>query len=191
MDADRDPELAGILASSEPSVVTEDEWDWHGAPLPFRISGHLGAFRLPEHLVTSVRCLVSVAGRLVVCETPRDTHIWPGGRREGGESFGETAAREVLEETGWKIDPASLAPVGFLHFEHLVPPPAGYPYPSPDFLQLVLGAAVAEPADQPENWTDDVGGWELRSYLADPAELAALPLDDFQRVCASVFLAAG
>ena len=43
------------------------------------------------------------------------THAWPGGRRQPGESFAETAAREVEEETGWLVRPGSFRLLGWLH----------------------------------------------------------------------------
>jgi 8-oxo-dGTP pyrophosphatase MutT (NUDIX family) len=42
----------------------------------------------------------------------------------------QTVRREVLEETGWAIDPPKL--LGVKHFRHLTPKPAGYSCPYPD-----------------------------------------------------------
>jgi len=47
--------------------------------------------------------------KLVLVENRGRAWEFPGGRREGGESWDETAAREVLEEAGAHIDePRSL-----------------------------------------------------------------------------------
>jgi 8-oxo-dGTP pyrophosphatase MutT (NUDIX family) len=86
--------------------------------------------------------------------------------RFGGSGW-EPRCREVREETGWTIHEHQLVRLGFLHFEHLVPPPPDYPYPAPDFIQLVYGARVRAEAGPARPWTDSEG-WESRSYLVPP-----------------------
>jgi uncharacterized damage-inducible protein DinB len=105
--------------------------------------------------VTSVRCLVTVGGQLLACEDAHPSvNVWPGGRREPHESWAQTARREVSEETGWLVQPESLTMLGFLHYRHLTPVPAHHPYPSPDFLQVVMhGDAVGGS----EGWVDTEG----------------------------------
>jgi ADP-ribose pyrophosphatase YjhB (NUDIX family) len=135
----RHPGLERVLAGTEPagSLATV----WGDGTLPLRVTAFLGPADLPSELVTSVRCFVRVRDQIVVCETPNGTwHPWPGGRREPRESYEETACREVHEETGWQIDPETIQFIGWLHLEHLNPPPLDYPYPHPDFLQAVIVA---------------------------------------------------
>ena len=97
----------------------------------------------PRDLTSSARAIVFKDGDvLVVRGTAGDTHIWPGGRREGGESLEETMRREVLEETGWAL--ADARPFGIIHFTHLTERPVDYPYPYPDFRQAVFIAEAAE-----------------------------------------------
>jgi ADP-ribose pyrophosphatase YjhB (NUDIX family) len=68
--------------------------------LPIRVSACTRVTPLPEELVTSVRCIVRVDNLLIYCQNSDGRHPWPGGRRQPGESYVETAAREVHEETG-------------------------------------------------------------------------------------------
>ncbi|GLZ76001.1 hypothetical protein Afil01_08080 [Actinorhabdospora filicis] len=167
--------IARLLAASTPAAVTEARWDWHGVPLPLRVAAHLTTAEPPDGLITSVRCLVGVGDAIVVCETPLDVHVTPGGRREPGESLEDTAVREVREETGWIVTAGALVRLGFLHFEHLAPVPADYAYPAPDFFQVVYSARLPAGTPEPTGWTD-TEGWETRSRLATRAELAGLAL---------------
>jgi ADP-ribose pyrophosphatase YjhB (NUDIX family) len=90
----------------------------------------------PEHLVTSVRAVVLAPSRVLVIREPTGAeHIIPGGRRNAGEPLEDTVRREVLEETCWTVTDLSILAV--LHFHVRGPAPEGYPYPHPDFLQLV------------------------------------------------------
>lgn len=141
--------------------------------LRLRISAYPSGRRVPDVLITSVRCLVEVDGEIVVTESPDDVNVWPGGRREPGETMRQTAVREVYEETGYELDPESLRLLGFLHHEHLAPPPADYAYPYPDFLQLVYcGSATKRPDD---GWRD-TDGYVQRSWLENPVRARALDL---------------
>lgn len=134
--------------------------------MPLRISAYTSPAALPDELVVSVRCLVLVDDQLVVCTNADGfSHPWPGGRREPGESHAETARREVLEETGWLLDPRSLRPLGWLHLEHQRPQPDEHPYPHPDFLQVVyVGRAADRSGGRDAPWSD-TDGYELSSCL--------------------------
>lgn len=99
---------------------------------------------------------------------------WPGGRREPRESYEETAYREVHEETGWQIDAETAQLIGWLHLEHLRAPEQGYPYPHPDFLQVVLVASsTSREGGEHGDWTD-TEGYELRSRLVSIDEARML-----------------
>lgn len=76
---------------------------WPG-DIPVQVSAYPTLSTLPDELITSIRCIVRVDRRIVVCHAPDEQHIWPGGRREPGETYQQTAQREVHEETGWLID---------------------------------------------------------------------------------------
>lgn len=154
--------LEALLAASSPAVTTTGKWP--GGNL--QLSTHVGAATIPEELVTSVRCVTLVGHQVVVCTNRHGiSHAWPGGGREAGESYVETAVREVHEETGWQVDPESVEPVGWLHIRYLDPKPDHHPWPYPDCLQLVVAARAEGRAEtSSDEWTD-TEGYELRSVL--------------------------
>lgn len=166
----RHPAIAALMRETAPAAIT------HATPGTFKlqISAHLSIRRLPDELITSVRCLVRIDNQIVVTRSADDVNIWPGGRREPGETIRETVNREVHEETGCQLDAGTLRPLGFLHFEHLVPPPPDYQYPHPDFLQLVFTATGLNPPI--DNW-HDVDGYVQHAWLETPAHARNLPLD--------------
>lgn len=106
---------------------------------------------------------------MVMQDGPETYHVMPGGRREPGESIEATLRREMLEETGWTV--ASHHPLGFAHFRHLTPRPADYPYPYPDFLQLLF---VAEAGEQVAEAQQDE--YELSAVFRPFNEALDLPL---------------
>lgn len=90
----------------------------------------------------------------------------------------QTVAREVYEETGFQLEPASLQLLGFLHGAHRVPPAPDYPYPHPDFLQLVFCGRASHRGRH--DWKD-LDGHVLRSWLETPARARELALDPVAR----------
>jgi 8-oxo-dGTP pyrophosphatase MutT (NUDIX family) len=164
------PELIDVLHGLTP--VTSQLVSW--GELRLRVSAYLSERRMPEPLITSVRCLVQIDGLIVVTESPDDINIWPGGRREAGETMRQTAVREVYEETGYQLAPEPLQLLGFLHLEHLAPPPADYAYPHPDFLQLVFCGSASD--RQSDKWQDS-DGYVQRSWLETPVRARQLDLD--------------
>lgn len=169
----RDHRLLALLDGRTPAAVTEVSW-----ARPLRIGVYVGEAELPDDLVTSVRCLVIVGDQIVVCTTVEGRcHVWPGGRRRAGESYAETAAREVYEETGWFIDPESVTAMGFLHLRNLGEPLAPYPYP--DTLQLVVSASASRRAAS--DWTD-TESYEVSSRLV-PLDEAPLVVSRDEPMC--------
>lgn len=108
----------------------------------FHVSSYLSPELPPLGMVSSVRCVLLRAGanggahEVLVVREQNGAHLWPGGRREPGETLIETAQREVLEETGWTVTGMRL--LGFVRYHHLTPMPAGYKYSYPDFFQVIF-----------------------------------------------------
>lgn len=177
----RHPALGEILESVVPAATHDTVWA-HGT-LPLRISAYLQLVDLPDELVTSVRCLVRVADAVVVCTNADGiSHPWPGGRRQVGETFEQTACREVREETGWLLEPSSLRQLGWLHHEHLTPRPADWPYPHPDFLQVVfVGRAGTHDGGVEIGWSDS-DGYEATSRLMSLADAKATVNEPLSRI---------
>jgi ADP-ribose pyrophosphatase YjhB (NUDIX family) len=164
----RHPDLARLLAGRRPAAT--GEISWLGGAMPLRVSAYATPAELPEELVTSVRCVVQVGELIVFCENADGAHPLPGGRRDPGESYVDTAAREVHEETGWLLDRDTVRPLGWLHLEHLAPRRPDYPYPYPDLLQIVFHGTATERDGGPDaSWTD-TDGYEQRSSLVSVAE---------------------
>lgn len=149
-----------LLFTQKPVATETTRW---GEGFRIRRTAYLGDVALPEAIVTSVRCIVSVGDELVVCtNVDGNSHPWPGGRREPGETFADTTRREVHEETGWLIEPSSMRPLGWLHIESLEPMPPNFPFPYPDVLQVVYVCRADERAA--DTWTD-TEGYEAESCL--------------------------
>ena len=162
------PALAAVLALEEPAA--EHEAMWMDGAMPLRVTAYVGTEhtpRLPLEIISSIRCIVRVGDKYLFCENKSSRHPWPGGRRIAGESFAETAVREVHEETGWLLDEESLRPLGWLRLRNLGPEPEGNEGPYPDFLQLVfVGTATERDGGlSPDAPWDDVDGYELESAL--------------------------
>jgi ADP-ribose pyrophosphatase YjhB (NUDIX family) len=183
----RHPAFADILRSLTPLAAVTTRWA--AGTLPLRITAYMPLVELPHELVVSVRCLVTVDDALLMCVNADGTHPWPGGRREPGETFSDTASREVHEETGWILDPDSLRPLGWLHLEHLARPPEDYQYPHPDFLQVVFaGHARNRDHGGDGDWTD-IDGYEVRSCLVPRQNAVSRLAGDRMSQLARPFLA--
>jgi 8-oxo-dGTP pyrophosphatase MutT (NUDIX family) len=158
---DRRPDLLALLDEREPACTTDVAW--RNGTINLRLTSFVGVADLPDDLLVSVRVIVRVGDQVVVCTNADGTsHAWPGGRREPGETHGETACREILEETGWILDAASIEPLGFLHLYNLGEPFEQYPFP--DAVHLVVAARAVERAA--DDWTD-TEGFEVSSRLVD------------------------
>lgn len=134
------PDLPSFLATLAP--VAQKEVVWGGGKTHLLAGCYMGSVVPPLRYVTSVRSVVIRGDEVLVMRNPDETHIMPGGRREKGETLEETLRREVLEESGWEIEP--MAVLGFIHFHHLTPQPRDYPYPYPDFIHLVYISLATE-----------------------------------------------
>jgi ADP-ribose pyrophosphatase YjhB (NUDIX family) len=177
----RHPALTALLATQRP--VATGETSWLAGAMPLRVSAYTTPAALPDDLVTSVRCVVRVGELIVFCMNRDGAHPLPGGRRMPGESYADTAVREVHEETGWLLDRDSLQPLGWLHLEHLAPRRPDDPYPYPDLLQVVFcGTATERDGGVDVEWTD-TDGYELASRLVTIDEARANTSTDLLAPC--------
>jgi 8-oxo-dGTP pyrophosphatase MutT (NUDIX family) len=180
----RHPDVERLIADHD-AFASADIVVW-GGDTRLQMHGYAGMPALPDDLVTSVRGIVTVptpAGpHVVVCTSvDGDVHPWPGGRRELGETHAETLAREVHEETGWRIDPSTMTPLGWLRFAVLSPRPAVTKGPHPDFLQVVYAVTAVDRDGGPDaDWTD-TEGQELSSRLVERDRADALLTGEIER----------
>jgi len=123
------------------TLLTDQTVRWGETALRMRY--FVGAFQPPLDLVTSIRAVLFRDAEVMVMTDARGScHVNPGGRREPGESSEDTLRRELIEETGWTIRESKF--IGFIHFRHLGPRPDAYPYPYPEFVQLLFVAEAGE-----------------------------------------------
>lgn len=166
-------DLAALLAVDAPIASTR--LSWMDGAMPLRLDAHFGIALPPDELIVSIRCIVQVGDRVVLVENSSgDRHVVPGGHRDPGETYAQTALREVHEETGWSVDPESLRQLGWLHFAQLGPLPPGSFEPHPDFVHLVLTGNGAR--RDGHDWSD-VEGVEISSRLVS--------IDEARRECAN------
>lgn len=151
---------------------------------PLRIDSYVNTKLPPRALeyTISVRCLVMRGSEVLVMQDPTNFHLLPGGHREAGESFEETIRREVLEESGWSIQPP-LRFLGIRHMQHSVPYP---PYPFPEHLQLVYCAHAGDYHPEAREKDD----YELGATFYSLEELATLSLSQEDRGFLQAALAA-
>ncbi len=120
---------------------THPIWQWLNNPLPLRQRTYLCPTLPPDELISSARAVLLRGNEVMLIRDHRDEpYIIPGGRREPGETVLETLQREMREETGWSV--RDTAVIGCVHFQHLGPKPAGYPYPHPHFFWAIFAAQV-------------------------------------------------
>lgn len=164
------PNLEVFLQGLTPAVVQTDNWGFD-----LEVSAYVcGEREVLLPITAAARCVVRIGTDVLVCETPRDAHIFPGGWIEPGETMPEAAVREVEEETGWIVDLASVRMLGFIHFHHVVPLEVESPFPNPDFLHVVFtGVGTHRLGNEAEDWKD-TEGWEQRSR--------PLPIDEALRL---------
>ncbi|MCL4263078.1 MAG: NUDIX hydrolase [Anaerolineae bacterium] len=129
--------LTRFLQRHEPIAETWPDW----GQMHLREHTYLSGQLPPEEVVSSVRAILFRGEEvMVITDYNGEPYIIPGGRCEPGESLETALQRELLEETGWQV--GNTAVLGFIHFHHLSPKPDGYPYPYPDFVQVVYTAVA-------------------------------------------------
>lgn len=171
-------EVKSFLAKYEPVSVETAVWEG----IPLEIKFYLADEQPPLPLVTSVRAIVLREDKVVVVKDGEDSyHVFPGGRREAGETVMDTLERELLEETGWSI--ANPRYFGFAHFHHTAPKVPDYPYPYPDFFQLCFTAE----ADKHFPDKQILEKYVLESFLATIPEAKQLNIDGSQKALLDMF----
>lgn len=160
--------------------------DW---PLArFAVNGYQCDQLPPAEFITSVRAIVlrrtsELRTEVLVVQDPERYHIIPGGRREADETLVATAAREVLEETGWRVTIGEL--LGFAHFQRLTPLPPGVEFAGTEFVQLVYGA-MAERYDAAGQEKD---GYEIGATFVEIAQLDGYNITEGERLLLKAALA--
>lgn len=147
----------------------------------FAVNGYQCAQLPPADFITSVRAIVlrrtdELHTEVLVVQDPERYHIIPGGRREADETLTTTAAREVLEETGWRVTIGEL--LGFAHFQRLTPSPPGIELTGTEFVQLVY-RAMAESYDAAGQEKD---GYEIGATFVKIAELDSYNITHGERL---------
>jgi len=171
-----DAAFAAFLARHAPFHTETAIWAWEKGEIRLRFVSYLSDALPPLHLITSANALVLHGDAVLVSRNRDDTHIWPGGRREAGETLLQTLSREVFEETGWTIRDVTL--LGFVHCHHETPKPIEYPYPYPDFIRVIYAAE----ADQFTAGTADPDGYEQESGFRPVDDVRAMALRNGQHV---------
>ncbi len=133
------PTLAAFLQGKTAVSQTHPTWQWQNNPLPLRQQTYLCTTLPPDELISSARAILFRRDEvMVIWDHLDEPYIIPGGRCEPGETVLETLQREMREETGWSV--RDTAVIGCVHFQHLGPKPAGYPYPYPHFIWAIFAA---------------------------------------------------
>jgi ADP-ribose pyrophosphatase YjhB (NUDIX family) len=177
-----EPTSSALAAFIAPLHRSEPEY--HTWPTGrFEVHTFLHTQTPPDEFIISARAVVVRDDEVLVVQDPSGYHILPGGRREAGETYEQTALREVLEETGWEVVIDGL--LGFKHFYRLTPKAPEISYPYPDFAQLVYRATPVR--YRPE--AREVGGYELGAAFMPIAQLDQLQLTPGERLLLQAALA--
>jgi 8-oxo-dGTP diphosphatase len=111
-------------------------------PIPNEITLILDDQLPPAPLITSALALAFYDQNLLM--TNLNARGWdiPGGHIETGESPEATMHREVMEETGARLENVRL--LGYQRIRLLSPCPPNYRYPYPDSYQILYIATIAD-----------------------------------------------
>ncbi len=177
-----DPEQMTFLAGRQPFYVGEAIW--LGGEIRLAVSAYLSSELPPRRFVSSARAIVLKGDQVLVQRSVEDVHILPGGRLEPGEGFESGLRREILEESGWRVEVVGV--LGFQRLQHLTPKQPGYPYPYPDFFWAIYLARAVEhlPAGRLED------GYDLGAEFHPAEEARALGLKAAESAYLSAALAA-
>ncbi|WP_420630888.1 NUDIX hydrolase [Candidatus Leptofilum sp.] len=135
--------VKNFLQGKTAVATASPTWQWHNHPLPLRQQTYLCTTLPPDKLISSARAILLRGDEvMVIRDHQNEPYIIPGGRREPEETILETLHRELLEETGWLV--RETAVIGTIHFQHLNPKPADYPYPHTHFFWSIFVAQAGQ-----------------------------------------------
>lgn len=78
-----------------------------------------GTWRRPPSYQVSVKGVVLQAGRVLVLHNERDEWELPGGRLEADETPEQCVAREIAEETGWRVRTGPILDCWLYHIDQV------------------------------------------------------------------------
>ncbi len=162
--------IQDFLSTKVPAATASVNWGRLGIQLT--ASSYLYEEHPPAELITSVRAVVHIGGRVVVLENADGRHFLPGGRLDPPESYQEALEREIQEECGLKVVRTEF--IGFAHLHHETPKQESYPYPYPDMFHLVYSAAATGTLR-----SGDTDGYEKSAMLMNPAEAIEIQGTEF------------
>ncbi len=160
-----------ILLASEKEI-----WRWDQVESELEIAYYLTNILPDLNHITSVRGIV-LREQEVLMLTNADgvQHVTPGGRIEVGETLLGALAREITEETGWHFVHPQL--LGVVCYHHLTPCPDAYPYPYPEFLQVVYSVQAEKYSDVGRQEND----YEKEARFLTILEALKLPIASGQK----------
>lgn len=151
------------LAQTYPHLFRENRWPWGPVRLRFEARDNPP----DDRLIANVNIVPYTAIGWVVLQFASGEWEIPGGTRERGETWFETAQRELWEEAGCRMQAPQI--IGFWHCHSQAPEPYQPHLPFPDYFRLVLLAAV-ERLGNPTNPPD---GEQVVQVVELPLEQAA------------------
>jgi 8-oxo-dGTP pyrophosphatase MutT (NUDIX family) len=139
-------EQAEHLVQAYPHLFRDNKWPWG----PVRMRFEARENPPDDQLIANVNIVPYTDQGWVILQFASGEWEIPGGTREPGETWLETAQRELWEEAGCRMQAPRL--IGAWHCRSLAPQHYHPDLPFPDYIRLVLLAEVrhlARPTNPP------------------------------------------